>query len=314
MTFEKNDTADSPLVSVIIPAYNRAEFTVQCVESVLNQTYTNIEVIVVDDGSTDDTSKKLDPYKNRITYIHKENGGACSARNVGLQTAHGEYIALIDCDDLYLPDKIELSVRYLQRYPQYGMVHTNLYYVDENKRILKQGGWGKNRFKGWIKEKLIVVNLISNTTVLIHRDCFEKVGLFNEDLFPPADWDMWLRICEHYPVGYIEKPLAMYRVTSNWNVRFFERVGEEEKFVLDHFFDRNPDVSKRIKNKAYSRLHFTMAKYYVIEDNDEKTKEHLLLSMALNPLNIKVNIMFLYTILARNALKKLVAKTMFVEH
>ena len=99
-------------VSVIIPAYNKAALTVKTVESVLNQTYKNIEIIVVDDGSTDDTRRFLLPYDKEIKYIYKRNAGVCSARNVGIHLSTGEYIGLLDCDDMYLPQKIELSVEH----------------------------------------------------------------------------------------------------------------------------------------------------------------------------------------------------------
>ena len=104
-------------VSVIIPAYNKADLTVKTVQSVLSQTYVNIEIIVVDDGSTDDTKEKLLVFGDKINYIYKQNGGACSARNVGINCATGEYLALIDCDDIFYPDKISKSVECLEEKP-----------------------------------------------------------------------------------------------------------------------------------------------------------------------------------------------------
>ena len=100
-------------VSVIIPAYNKADLTVKTVESVLSQTYENIEIIVVDDGSTDDTKSKIENFGDKVHYIYKQNGGACSARNVGIKQATGDFISLIDCDDIFYPEKIVQSVECL---------------------------------------------------------------------------------------------------------------------------------------------------------------------------------------------------------
>src|SRR6185295_19271400 len=124
-----------PLVTVIIPAYNAADHTVKTVQSVLDQTYSQIEIIVVDDGSTDDTRRKMESFGSRITYIFKKNGGACSARNMGLKIAKGTYIGLLDCDDKYLPRKIESGVAHLEKNPQVGLLHTNAYYIDAEDKV-----------------------------------------------------------------------------------------------------------------------------------------------------------------------------------
>lgn len=121
-----------PKVSVIIPAYNMAWYTLETVESVLKQTFRDYEIIVVDDGSADNTKDLLHPYieSYRITYIYKENGGASSARNVWIRASQGEYVALLDCDDLWLPEKLEFCVNVLDNKPEVGLVYTFFYRID----------------------------------------------------------------------------------------------------------------------------------------------------------------------------------------
>ena len=145
-------------VSVIIPAYNKAELTVKTVESVLDQTYGNIEIIVVDDGSTDDTKERLTSYAGRIEYIYKENGGACAARNLGIKKARGEYLAFIDCDDIYLPRKIEKAVECFNENPRFGFVHTPVYFIDEKGRSRGRYPRFQKVPSGWISKKLLQKN------------------------------------------------------------------------------------------------------------------------------------------------------------
>ena len=189
-------------VSVIIPAYNKADYTVKAVDSVLNQTYENIECIVVDDGSTDDTYTKLHPIviaNKNIEYIYQQNNGVSAARNKGIMEATGEYIALLDCDDEYQKRKIELSVK-----QDKDFVFTCGYFIDGDSYLLnlyapRQGN-------------LLCHNYICNSSPVIKKKCFEKVGLFDTSLFVCADWDMWLRMEEHYELTYLNMPLTYYRI------------------------------------------------------------------------------------------------------
>src|SRR5437016_5344550 len=119
-------------VSVIIPAYNKAEYTRRTVESVLAQTYPNVEIIVVDDGSKDETSNVMAEYGSRINYILKVNGGACSARNEGIRRATGEYVTFLDCDDLFYPEKLQKCVLHLEENSQFGFVYTAVHFIDEH--------------------------------------------------------------------------------------------------------------------------------------------------------------------------------------
>jgi len=301
------------LVSVIIPAYNMAQLTVKTVESVLNQSYKNIEIIVVDDGSTDDTKEKLSIFGNKINCICKENGGACSARNVGIRISKGKYIGILDCDDLYDAKKIELSVKFLEENPDFGLVHTDAYFVDQNDTIIRRRAHKKCKYSGWIKDKLILSTFICNSTVVLRRECFDQVGLFDEDMFPPADWDMWLRVSEFFQVGYVNAPLTKYRVTSSGCLNNLEQTRKEYLLVLDKFFLRNKLSGSSIKKKAYAACHLSFAQWYVVKNNKMRAREEVLLSLKEKFFNGKAIFFLLCNLFFYGYLeKKLKSKILFI--
>lgn len=202
-----------PKVSVIIPAYNSAQYVGEAVESALAQTYKDHEIIVVDDGSTDNTKEVLSPYTSRIKYFFQENRGAPAARNFGISRSRGRYVAFLDADDLWLPDKLEKQVMALESNPHLAFVSSGTYAVNAQNQII--GVWNKNP---QIKENfgnLLENNFIYILTVVVRRDCLDKVGGFDERLFPSDDYDLWLRLAKRYPFGYIDAPLAKYRIHQN---------------------------------------------------------------------------------------------------
>lgn len=299
-------------VSVVIPAYNKAKDTVGVVESVLNQTYKNIEIIVVDDGSSDNTRQLLCDYSDRIRYIYKDNGGACSARNVGIRLASGEYIGLLDCDDLYLPEKIELSVKFLEEHRDFGFVHSAAYFIDENDNILRKFSHRlSRRRRGSMAKDLLFRDFICNSTVVVRKSCFAKVGLFDEEIFTPGDWDMWLRLAENYKAGYIDRPLVSYRVSSSYNFNHVGQVRREELVVLKKSFARNKELSLDFKNKAVSNLYYRCALSYILVGNFQKAKEELSLAIDKNKFNLILRALLVYCILAPKNLQFLVKRKVF---
>lgn len=249
-----------PLVSVIIPAYNSAAYTVETVESVLAQTYRNFEVIVVDDGSTDHTREALAPYADRIHYLYKSNGGACSARNEGIRHAKGEYIACLDCDDLWLPDKLEYSLPVLEQNPDMGFVFSLCYTIDSVGKITGEVHYTFELEQAYLG--LLMQNFVMAPTVVMRRSCLEQVGLFDESIFIPADWDLWLRLAHRFRVGYVNRPLSKYRLASNYTLRHVEQFVRETEYVLKKQFRLAGDLSTRQRNQAQQRLLVTQSLLY----------------------------------------------------
>lgn len=288
-------------VSIVIPAFNKGDLTVKTVKSALNQTYPNIEVIVVDDGSTDNTRKCMSSFGDKIRYVYKQGGGACSARNLGIRLATGDYIGLLDCDDMYLPQKIEKSVDYLERNPDSGFVHTRAYFIDENDAILRTYFLYRSRHIGWIAKGLIQGNFVCNSTPVVRKSCFEKVGFFDETIFIPADWDMWMRLAEQYRVGYIHTPLTLYRVSGNYTLNHLEQSKREELIVVEKAIQRNSKVYSHLKDRFVSNVHYRHAICYLAIDDFKNLRDELKLSVRKHPFNLKALFLFIAMMVLGNS-------------
>lgn len=208
---ETDSWTTPPLVSVIIPTYNRAKYHRQCIESALSQDYPNFEVIVVDNGSTDDTLEILAFFGNKIKCLKEEKRGISAARNKGLRAAQGEFIAFLDSDDFYLPGKLSLSAKQLWEDRSVAMVYTDYILVDSKNRPIRTVK--KNHPQ---PEKLIWTFLegfsIVPSTTLLRKKCLEKAGYFDETLKYATDTGLWFRMLKAgYRFGYIPKPLTAYR-------------------------------------------------------------------------------------------------------
>lgn len=274
-------------VSVVIPAYNKANLTIKTVESVLRQTYENIEIIVVDDGSTDNTKNKLQIFGDRIRYIYKQNGGACSARNVGIKQATGDYIALLDCDDIYYPEKIAKSVECLEKKSDYGFVYTGAYFINGDGDVISEHGVADCNASGWIASRLVLKNFICNSTAVIRKECFEIVGYFDEKIFIPADWDMMLRLSEKYKAAYIDDKLTGYRLTDSYTALHMETGINESVYVLNKALGRNNHLYNGLKKRCLSTLYFSYGIDYAVMQDFKKSREMLLKDVINKPYDLK---------------------------
>jgi glycosyltransferase involved in cell wall biosynthesis len=203
-----------PLVSVIIATHNRAEFVGQTLKSVLDQTHKGIEVIVVDDGSTDNTADLLKQYEGRIKYVYQERSERSKARNRGVKHSRGTYIAFLDSDDLWLPEKIERQVQLLNERPDVGVVYTDVQFIDaKGNAYSDEISWDVPK-RQVLYEDLMTHNVITGTTssVMIRRECLDKVGLFDESMDACEDLDLFRRIAQYYTFYKIELPLVRFRI------------------------------------------------------------------------------------------------------
>ncbi len=192
------------MVSAIITTYNRRSYLREAVDSVLAQDYEDLEVIVVDDGSTDCPEGELAGLP--VRYVRKENGGISSARNLGIEVSTGEYLAFLDVDDQWLKGKLSTQITSMER-DGYLISYTDEIWVRNGKRINQKHRHRK--YSGWIFSRCLPLCIISPSSVVIKRDVFDVTGPFDEDLPVCEDYDMWLRICSRYPVLFIEKPLIL---------------------------------------------------------------------------------------------------------
>ncbi|HVG00385.1 MAG TPA: glycosyltransferase family 2 protein [Chloroflexia bacterium] len=200
-----------PTVSAVITTFNYARFIPAAIESVMSQTLPPDEIIVVDDGSTDDTAEVVARYAGRgVRYVYKENGGGSSARNAGIAAGKCELVAFLDADDRWLPHKLERQVAQMVKYPQVGLVSGGEWQVDargEHPYLVAR----ETLEAAWAFKKMLVENFTGNTSLaLVRRSVFEKVGTFDEKVPLGHDWDMWLRIAKDYPISVIGEPLIYY--------------------------------------------------------------------------------------------------------
>ncbi len=209
--WEATDTSvANPLqatVSVIIPTYNRSEWVTRAIDTVYAQHYTNIELMIVDDGSTDDTVATLQAAYPNLTLLTQAHAGVSRARNYGITQATGEWIAFLDSDDAWTPNKLAEQLQALQQQPTYKICHTNEIWYRHGKRVNQMRKHQK--YGGWIFQQCLSLCRISPSSVLIHRDVFADVGLFDENLPACEDYDLWLRITARYPVLYLEDALTL---------------------------------------------------------------------------------------------------------
>ncbi len=243
-----------PTVSVVIPTYNRAHLLGRAIQSVLDQTYRDFELIVVDDGSTDNTEEVVEGLSDeRVKYIrHEKNKGGAAARNTGIKAAKGQYIAFQDSDDEWLPEKLEKQMKVFETAPtEVGVVYTDMQRINKN---------GKPEY--WHSPRVTNGSLINPKTsdyqvmglgiqsTLIRKDCFDKVGLFDEKFPRFIDLELFIRLSKHCHFHHIEESLVKYHATEGISSsrealftarkllleRYFEDVGGNRKFLADQYF------------------------------------------------------------------------------
>jgi len=237
--------SSAPLVSVIVPAYNAARYVGQAVESALSQTHGNTEVILVDDGSDDNTSEVVAPYLDRIRYVRQENSGVYAARNAGTRISRGDYVAFLDADDVWETGKLAAQVDVMEKQPEYGAVHTDTSTIDREGRLIRRSVNSRRQSKnGMVFEEFFEQNMavILLSTVLIRRECFEALGDFDERFPMVTDYGFFLELAFRYPIGYIPESLVRYRMTPGSLSRrsAAENVSCRETILLE-FIERHAD-------------------------------------------------------------------------
>jgi len=234
-----------PTVSVIIPTYNRAQYVCETIDSVLAQTYRDFEIIVVDDGSTDNTREVLDRYSDNIRYVYRNNGGPAAARNTGLQHAQGRYNAFLDSDDVFLPWRLACHIPLFDDFPEAGIVCS--------KSTFFRGPWrteGQDKLYRpnprvelvdefedlllWRKREMLM------NTLTVRAKCFDRIGSFDESLPLAQDYDAWLRIAAHYPVVFADVTVGAVRMHSGQRDATKFPPGKLED-CYDHILDRIVD-------------------------------------------------------------------------
>ncbi|WP_457565506.1 glycosyltransferase family 2 protein [Caldithrix abyssi] len=191
-------------ISVIIPVYNRPQMVKRAIESVLAQTEAAHEILVINDGSTDETPRILEKFGTRITVVNQPHKGVSAARNTGIRLARGEWIALLDSDDEWLPEKLAMAREFHESHPQYLIFQSQEIWIRHGKRVNPKKKHQK--YGGWIFRQSLPLCIVSPSAVIIHQSVFKKVGLFDENFPVCEDYDLWLRVARLFPIGLDSRP------------------------------------------------------------------------------------------------------------
>ena len=275
-----------PKVSVVIPAYNCERFIATAVKSVLEQSYKDYELIVVNDGSTDSTESVISEFRSRIVYMLQKNGGPANARNAGVMAAKGEYIAFLDQDDAWLPDKLEMQVVLFEKNKALGLAYTDAYILKDSSFDV----YGPNNTKsfqfrpphrGKVFKYLFAQNFILTSSAMVRKECFKRVGLFDPALVPIEDYDRWLRIAAFYEVNFVDKPLVRYRdhvaTFRKDDLRTFTNIVNTLNGVISDYPGLENLLNEREKGEL-SRFYFILGKRYARRANFKKAGENFRLA------------------------------------
>jgi glycosyltransferase involved in cell wall biosynthesis len=247
-----------PKVDVIIPAYNAARFLPAALESVMTQTFTDWRIVLVDDGSTDHTAAIVAQFKQRmgakLMYIKQENRGMSAARNRAIQDSSAEFLALLDADDVWFPDRLAESLRRFER-PEVGLVYGFVSRIDFNGNLVTTHDEMKRHAEGRIASSIYMRTIdLPCPTVTFRRKCIDLVGGFDESMRATEDRDLWLRITQHYEVARVPKVIAFYRISPGSVTSDIERMFNAQlRFLAKHY--GSPGCDRKARRIAMSSLY-----------------------------------------------------------
>ena len=265
---------------MVIPTFNRAKYISEAIDSVLNQTYKDFEITVVDDGSTDNTKEVLSPYMDRIKYVCQENKGCASARNLGIRNSEGDYLVFLDADDLLEPKKLEVQVPILENNPEVGFVYSDGYDFAEGdkSKFRLNPAIGRNASSSEFARLFFFNTNVYFTSTLIRRKCLEDVGFFDETLSHHEDGDMLLCIALKWEVRFSNYPSVKQRHHSAR--KSSNRVGIYEALIKssEKILRLCPDFKKVLGKEADNRiadLHYLLAQAYIRDRKFNEAKREL---------------------------------------
>ena len=274
----------NPAVSVIIPTYNRAHLVGRAIQSVLNQTYQDFEIIVVDDGSIDNTEEIVNSFDDkRIRYIkHKKNKGAAATRNTGIKNARGEYIAFQDSDDEWLSEKLDEQIKIFKNESNNpGAVYCGVTYIDKKGNSINKKWYPKK--KGNIYEDLLYKNCVGGcSNVIVKKECFNQVGLFDENFLLCQDIDMWIRIARCYRFSFAKSCLVKYRIHADNRSKNHNLMIKNINRIQEKYYS---ELRKR--PCSYSRRYFFIGNMLCHLERIREGQSYLLKAISIYPVYAK---------------------------
>lgn len=244
-----------PLISVIIPVYNGEKTIQETINSVLSQTFSDFELIVINDGSQDKTLEVVSSIlDSRIKIFSYSNAGVAASRNRGFLHSCGQFIAFLDADDLWTPDKLEAQLKALQENSEAGVAYSWSNFISESNQLLQAGR--RLTWDGDVYSKILVINFLEHgSNPLIRREALEAVGAFEESLPPADDWDMWIRLAAKYPFVVVTVPQILYRVSTNSQSSNVAKLEAACLKVIERAFNQAPEELQPLKKRSLSEIY-----------------------------------------------------------
>jgi len=319
------------LVSVVIPSYNCAKYITQAVQSVLDQSYGNTEIIVVDDGSTDATRDMLQPFMKDIVYVFQENKGLPGARNRGIKESSGEYIAFLDADDRWRNNKLDYQIRVLESFPSVHLVFSDFSVFDEegykeesfyrkgfpffqefgftlqdifldmSKLRSDQHSDGIRIYHGHIAKYLFCGNFILPSSVLIRKSAVDRIGGFDESYRVAEETDFFLRFCTYHDAAFVDSPLVDYMIKRAGNLTGSSNTERLIKNAIDiqlDYISKHPETyesNKSLFDIAVAKTHSRLAYYYLTMRKNAAARQAAKCSGSWKPLQIKAYVYWLFS-------------------
>jgi len=286
----KNISTIVPQFSVVITSYNYGEFLPFALDSALCQTYRNFEIIVIDDGSTDNTEEVIKPYlaDSRIHYIRQKNAGQPKAKNRGVAECRGELIAFLDADDIWFPEKLEKQWL-LFNDSNVGVVYSRRQWIDSqgemlpgNERVLRRGN---------VLDHIFIDNFICFSSSVVKRDVLNEVGCFDENLPMGIDYDLWIRLAARCKFDYVDEPLVKYRTGhANLSKNVWKRYDCAQRIMNKSL--ASDEISKKLspftKSRAWADTWSNMACIYFFQGNYRKSLFYFIKAVKINPLSVSI--------------------------
>jgi glycosyltransferase involved in cell wall biosynthesis len=295
----------SPLISIVIPSYNQAKYIAYNLDSILAQTYSNFEVIFIDDGSKDNTAEILKNYTekdSRIKYFYQNNSERAVARSHGISKANGKYICLVDSDDTWLPHKLETQLAVMENDPEIILCYAPVNRIDPENKPLKNAARQQEGYSGLIYKHLLMRNFIPSVTPMIRASMLKNIGEQVTDFIPYEDWDFWLRLSRCGKFHHIKEALGNYRLHPQQSVKNVKapRIEEVTIKVLDantqesllehadflNFLDLDDENFKASVQEAYSLAYLRIAYWYLVAGDSKTAQEKLKVSLNKNTLRL----------------------------
>lgn len=299
-----------PNVVVIIPCFNAERTLEQTLDSVVAQTFTDVKIVAVNDGSTDQTAEILDAFAGKhpglLEVLTQKNQGQTVAKNTGIRHSQSKYVAFLDSDDLWDPRKLEQQVQLLDANPHVGMCYTAAQKIDESNHVFDTINVSPDH-RGNCRQAFIIRNNVVASSVLARRSAIEQVGFYDISFAACENWDLWIRIAGISAIEYIDEPLTKYRIHSQNMSKGFEKILQSRLQVIDKHLPEqtNSPAIRSLRKEALFKAHLAFAKMNVQILNFGKARSELIKAIRVAPKKIESYSLFLKTLLGKNTFKLL---------